>query len=172
MKFRNLIVLSVLLAAGTALAEGATKLAYVDLQRALNESEAGKKAKELFKGEVDKFEASLKKKKEAVEALKEQLEKKGSVMKDDERANLEDEYRKKMRDFELDYKDSQAGLQRKDNELTAAILKELALIIREKGERDGYTMIFEASSNAVLYGAKEIDLTEEVLQEYNRRHKK
>ncbi len=171
MKLRWVVALSLFVAA-TAFAEGTTKFAFVDLQRALNESEAGKKAKEQFKAEVDKFEGQLKKKKEAVEALKEQLEKKSSVMKDDERANLEDEYRKKMRDFELDYKDSQAGLQRKDNELTASILKDLALIIREMGEKESYTMIFEASSNAVLYGAKEIDLTEQVLQEYNRRHKK
>lgn len=145
------------------------KIGFVDLQRALNESNRGKKAKEEFKAEVEKLQAQLKKKKDQIESLKEQLEKKAAVMKEEERNNLEEEYRKKLRDFERDYKDSQADLQRKDSELTGAILKELQEVIQEVGEREGYTMIFEASSSAVLYGSKGADLTDAILEEYNRK---
>jgi len=145
------------------------KIGYVDLQRALNESNRGKKAKEEFKAEVEKLQAQLKKKKDQIESLKEQLEKKAAVMKEEERDKLEEEYRKKLRDFERDYKDSQADLQRKDSELTGAILKELHEVIQEYGEREGYTMIFEAGASAVLYGAKSADLTDAILEEYNRR---
>ena len=53
------------------------KLGYVDLQRALNDSEAGKTAKEKFKGEVDKAEQSLEKRKNEVEKLKESLRRRG-----------------------------------------------------------------------------------------------
>ncbi len=155
------------LAPGARAAE--VKIGFVDLQRALNESNRGKKAKEEFKAEVEKLQAQLKKKKDQIESLKEQLEKKAAVMKDEERSNLEEEYRKKLRDFERDYKDSQADLQRKDSELTGAILKELQEVIQEVGDREGYTMIFEASSSAVLYGAKGADLTDLILEEYNRR---
>jgi outer membrane protein len=170
MKFRWFILTS-LLVASTTLAEN-LKFAYVDLQRALNESEVGKKAKDEFKVQVDKLQASLKKKKDTIDGLKEQLEKKALVMKDEERANLEEDYRKRLRDFERDYKDSQADLQRKDNELTGAIIKDLQVVIREYGEREGYTMIFEASSSALLYGTKSGDVTEAVLEEYNRKRKK
>ncbi len=145
------------------------KIGYVDLQRALNESNRGKKAKDEFKAEVEKLQAQLKRKRDQLESLKEQLEKKSAVMKEEERANLEEEYRKKLRDFERDYKDSQADLQRKDSELTGAILKELQEVIQEFGEREGYTMIFEAGSTAVLYGAKAADLTDAILEEYNRK---
>lgn len=145
------------------------KIGYVDLQRALNESNRGKKAKEEFKAEVEKLQAQLKRKKDQIDNLKEQLEKKAAVMKEEERVNLEEEYRKKLRDFERDYKDSQADLQRKDTELTGAILKELQEVIQEYGEREGYTMIFEAGSTAVLFGAKSADLTDAILEEYNRK---
>jgi outer membrane protein len=165
------LVLTVLLFANSAFAD-ALKIGYVDLQRALNESEAGKKAKEEFKGQVDKLQASLKKKKDAIDSLKEQLEKKSLVMKDEERGNLEEDYRKRMRDFEREYKDSQADLQQKDNELTGVIIKDLQEVIRDYGERENYTMIFEASSTAVLYGTKEADVTEAILQEYNRKKRK
>lgn len=159
----------ILLCLAAPVIAGEVKIGFVDLQRALNESNRGKKAKEEFKGQVERLQAQLKKKKDQIENLKEQLEKKAAVMKDEERANLEDEYRKKLRDFERDYQDSQAELQRKDGELTGAILKELQEVIQEYGQREGYTMIFEASSSAVLYGAKGADLTDAILEEYNRK---
>ena len=104
-----------------------------------------------------------------IEGLKDQLEKKSVVMKEEERGNLEENYRKKLRDFERDYKDSQADLQKKDNELTGAIIKDLEEVIRAYGDREGYTMIFESSSNAVIYAAKGADLTDAILREYNQR---
>ena len=51
----------------------AIKLGYVDLQKALNESEAGKREKETFKGEMERTERSLEKRKNDVEKLKEEL---------------------------------------------------------------------------------------------------
>jgi outer membrane protein len=163
------IIAGVLLV-NVAFAESTPKIGYVDLQRALNESDAGKKAKDEFKVQVDKLQATLKKQKDEIDALKSQLEKKSAVMKDQERSNLEDDYRRKMRDFERAYKDSQADLQQKDNELTGGIIKDLQEIIRDYGARENYTLILEATNSAVLYGAKEADLTDEIIRQYNSRH--
>lgn len=164
------VVLAAAFLANVAFAQGTPKIGYVDLQRALNESEAGKRAKEEFKVQVDKLQASLKKQKDEIDGLKDQLEKKSLVMKEDERSNLEEDYRKKLRDFERNYKDSQTDLQKKDNELTGAIIKDLQEIIRDYGEREGYTLILENTSSAVLYGSKSADLTDAIMQEYNSRH--
>ena len=145
-------IVATVLIAHMAVAQSAGKIGYVDLQRALNESETGKRAKEEFKVQVDKLQSSLKKQKDDIDSLKEQLEKKALVMKEEERGNLEEDYRKKMRDFERNYKDTQADLQKKDNELTGGIIKDLQQVIHEFGEREGYTLILEATSSAVLYG--------------------
>ncbi len=163
-------MLAGVLLANVAWAEGAPKIGYVDLQRALNESAAGKKAKEEFKVQVDKLQAQLKKQKDDIDNMKEQLEKKSLVMKEEERGNLEEDYRKKLRDFERNYKDSQADLQKKDNELTGVIIRDLQEVIRDYGERENYTLILETGSTAVLYGAKSADLTEAIIGEYNSNH--
>lgn len=147
------------------------KFGYVDLQRALNESEAGKAAKERFKVQVDRLQVDLKKKKDALDSMKEQLEKKASVMKPEEARNLESDYQKKLRDFERAYKDSQGELQQKDNELTVELLKELQVVIEQFGKDEGYSMIFEQSSSSVLYGAANLDLTEQIISRYNARKK-
>jgi len=163
-------MLAGVLLADVALAQGTPKIGYVDLQRALNESDAGKKAKEEFKVQVDKLQAQLKKQKDDIDNLKEQLEKKSLVMKEEERGNLEENYRKRLRDFERNYKDSQADLEKKDNELTGAIIRDLQEVIRGYGEREGYTLILESGSSPVLYSAKNADLTEAIIREYNSGH--
>lgn len=151
----------------TAAAAQEMKIGYVDLQRALNECDAGKRAKEDFKKQVDRLQSDLEKQKSQIEGLREQLEKKALVMKEEERRNLENDYRKKLRDFERNYKDSQGELQGKDNELTAEILKQLQKVIQAYGQREGYMLILENSSSTVLYSNQDSDLTDAIIQEFN-----
>jgi len=164
-----LLMLPLFVAAGATAQQ--LKIGYVDLQRALNESDAGKAAKERFKVQVDRLQNDLKKKKDQLDSLKDQLEKKSSVMKEDEARNLQKDYEKKLRDFERDYKDSQGELQQKDNELTVELLKELQGVIEQFGKEGSYSIILEQSSSSVLYGSPELDLTEQVIARYNARKK-
>jgi outer membrane protein len=146
------------------------KIGYVDLQRALNESEAGRKAKEDFKKQVDKLQVDLKKQKDELDGLKNRLEKKALVMKEDERREMEKEYQRKLRDFERNYKDSQGELQLKDNELTRDLLQQLQVVIAEYGKNGNYTVILELSSSSVLYGDPKVDLTDQIIAAYNKRN--
>ncbi len=76
-----------------------------------------------------------------------------------------------QRDLRRKLEDSDAELRKKDQELTGDILKELAVVIQEIGEREGYTVILENSSSSVLYGAKSIDITDEVIKAFDARKK-
>jgi len=175
---RSLVVISSLLAFGGALVSARAvraedfKLATVDLQRALNECDAGKKAKEDFKSQVDKLQADLNKQKTDIEKIKDEVEKKGMVLKEEERKNIERDYQRRLRDFQRTYKDSQAELQQRDNELTSEILRDLQEVIAEYGAKQNYTLVLEASNTgAVLYNSRAIDITDAVIQEYNSKRK-
>ena len=144
------------------------KFAYVDVQRALNECDAGKKAKAEFQGRVTSLEGRLQRQQNEVQALKDEIEKKGMLMTDNERQSKQDAYVAKLKNFERDYKDSKDELQAKDNEMTAKIVHDLAQVIRSLGERDGYTMVMEKGS--ILWGAPGIDITDQVIRNYNATH--
>ncbi len=144
------------------------KFAYVDVQRALNECDAGKKAKAEFQGRVTSLESRLQRQQNEVQALKDEIEKKGMLMNQDERQSKQDQYVAKLKNFERDYKDSKDELQAKDNEMTAKIVHDLAQVIRSLGERDGYTMVMEKGS--ILWGAPGIDITDQVIRSYNAMH--
>jgi len=144
------------------------KFAYVDVQRALNECDAGKRAKGEFQGRVTSVEAKLQRQQNEVQALKDEMEKKGMLMNPDQRQSLQDQYVEKLKNFERDYKDSKDELQAKDQEVTAKIVHDLAQVIRSLGERDGYTMVMEKGS--ILWGAPGIDITDQVIRSYNAMH--
>jgi outer membrane protein len=161
-------LLAILCVPGLA-AAAEIKIGYVDLQRALNESAAGKKAKEDFRGQVERLESQLKGKKEELDKLKSDLETKGTVMADAQRKKLETEFEQKRLDLKRRFEDSQAELQKKDQELTGRIIQDLQGIIKEVGDRDGYTLILELGSSPVLYYKKSADITDDVLSVYNGR---
>ena len=118
------------------------------------------------------LQAELAKQKGEIEKIKDEVEKKGMVLKDEERKNVERDYQKRLRDFQRTYKDSQAELQQRDNELTGEILRELQEVIAEWAAKQNYTLVLEASNTgAVLYNSRAVDITEQVIQEYNSKRK-
>jgi len=155
-----------------AVAQNGIKIGYVDLQRALNETESGKRARESFKSEVERMEGNLQKRKQEVQRLEEELQKKELLLREEERESLARDYRQKLRDFERLYQDSQQELKIKDQSLTGRIIDELRQVIAEIGEQGNYTVILEGNNTVVLYGAKTIDLTDAVIKTYNQRGSK
>jgi len=167
----RLIVTAVLLALVVAApARADLKLAYVDVQRALNECEAGKTAKAEFRVKVEGVEKKLQAEQNEVGGLKDELEKKGMLMKPEQRQSLQDEYVNKAKNFERNYKDSKDDLERKDQEMTGKIIHDLAQVIRDVGEKNGYTMVLEKGS--ILWGLPSIDITDQVIRTYNGMHVK
>jgi outer membrane protein len=158
-------------AAMPAVAAAEMKVGVVDLQRALNESEAGKRAKADFKARVDKLEGQLKGQKDELDRLKDELDRKSVVMKEDERRKLATDFEHKRLDLKRKFEDSQAELQKKDQELTGEILEGLQQVIKQIGDRDSYTMILEMGTSGVVYHANSIDITEQVLAAFNSRSK-
>ncbi|MHB8382652.1 MAG: OmpH/Skp family outer membrane protein [Candidatus Binataceae bacterium] len=161
-------ILLTVLAAQPARAE--IKVAFVDVQRALNDCDAGKRAKADFQGHVQALEGKLQRDQSQVQSLKDEIQKKGMLMNPDQRQSLQDEYVAKAKDFDREYKDARDELQAKDSQITSKIVHDLAQIIRGLGERDGYTLVFEKGS--VLWGAPSIDITDQVIRSYNATHVK
>jgi outer membrane protein len=151
--------------AAAATAHADVRLAYVDVQRALNECRAGKEAKTEFRGRIERLQAQLEGEQSDVERLKRELEEKGALMQSDQRQNLEDDYEKKLRHFQDDYKNSRDELQEKDNQVTGEIVRDLATVVRQIGEKSGYTMVMEKGT--LLWAIPATDITDQVIRAYD-----
>ena len=143
------------------------RFAVVDMQRALNECDAGKKAKDQVKGKFEKSQEQLRRQREDLDRLKEDYDRKALVLKDEERRNIEKDLENRSLDFKRRYEDFQRDLKRTDAELTSSIVEELYEIVRDYGAKNGYTVVLEASSGALLYNDKGVDVTEEIVKLHN-----
>jgi outer membrane protein len=137
----------------------------MDLQKVLNESEAGKKAKSDLEVLIKSKESTIEDKSKVIEKLKGEMEKQASVLSAEARKKKEDELEKLLREYNRLVQDSQAEVKKKEGELTDAIIKESREIIGKIGEEEGYTLIIE--KGMVLYSNKGIDITDSVLKKYD-----
>jgi outer membrane protein len=159
------VAAAVLLAAMGHAAE--LKLAVVDMQRALNECEAGKHAKDQVKAKFEKAQESLKRQRDELDRARDDFDKKALVLKEEQRRDLEKEFEVKSLDFKRKYEDFQRDLKRTDSELTSGIVEQLYGIVGEIGQQKGFTMVLESSSGALLYSDKSVDITDEVIKLHN-----
>src|SRR5262245_34144772 len=150
-----------------ARAGGEMRVAVVDMQRALNECDAGKKAKDQVKAKFERSQESLKKQREDLDRMKEDYDRRALVLKEEERRNLEKDLEGRTLEFRRKYEDFQRDLKRTDAELTSSIVEELYGIVRDYGQRNNYSLVLEASSGALLYNDKAVDITDEIVKLHN-----
>src|SRR5947199_8148433 len=143
-----LVTMAVVLGAAARLEAAEQKIAVIDMQRALNECDAGKRAKEQVKAKFERSQNQLKKQRDDLDRLKGDYERKATVLKEEERRNLEKDLESRGLEFKRKYEDFQRELKQTDAELTKSIVEELYGLVRDYGEQHGHTRVLEASSRA------------------------
>lgn len=166
MKRMMLAVLMLMMTTGMAWS-AETKIGYIDMQKALNLSEAGKAAKDQLQGKLKGYQDQVNAKQAELQKLKEDLEKKGMTLNEATRAAREKDYQQKLKDFQRFTKDAEEDLQARDAELTKKILETLEKIVQEFGAKNGFAMIFDARNAGLLFADTKSDLTDEILKALN-----
>jgi len=140
------------------------KIGCIDIQRAVNECNAGKDAKKAIAKEVEKFQRLIAERQKELQGMKESLDKQSPMLNPDARATKEKEYQSKLRDFQRWGEDSQNEVNQKRMEMERNISTGLQKVIQKVGADEGYTLIFEKNENIVLFASKTIDITDRVIK--------
>ena len=165
-----LVVLLLALSASFAQAQERLKIGFIDVQRVIAESNAGKRDKERFQAQIKKVEADLLKERQELERLKADIEKKGPLLKEEERRNLETDFQKRSVNLQRSMGDYQEELRQRESAMMADILKELEGVVSDYGKAEKFTLILERSQ--ILYSDQGTDVTNKVIESYNSRVKK
>jgi len=150
---------------------GGLRIAYVDLQKALQSVDAGKNAKVNLEKDVAAKRTELERAQAALQQEAEQFEKKAAIMNDSAKAQKQAELQKKFADFQKSASESQMNLQKRERELTKPLIDELRVIIEAIGKEKNYQLILEKNEGAVLYAQSGSDLTQQVVDHFNSQHK-
>jgi outer membrane protein len=156
-----------ILAAGVLRADAqstavAVKIGYVDLQRSLNETAAGKRAKAKLESDKKKKQGELDKKQKQLKAFAAELEKQRVVLKPDVLRQRERELQEKYVALQERYFQLQQDLAKQEALLVREIFGKAGPVIQQIAKRDGYTMILEKNEGAVLWAEGKLDITSEV----------
>lgn len=167
MKKMNLMLALVLM---SLVAKAEFKMAFVDTQRAIQESKVGKKAKAEIEKEGEKKKKELDKKKSDIEKMKEDIEKKRSVLSEEAFAKKAQDFKEEMFKFNELVSKSQNELQKKENELLAPIADKMKKAIERISKEKGFSMVIQTNpvQQNVIYGADDVNLTSAVISELDK----
>lgn len=165
-----LVVAALALSASFVSAQERVKIGFIDIQRVIAESQAGKRAKDRFQAQVKKAEGDLQKERQDLERIRNDIDKKGPLLKEEERRNMEADFQKRSVNLQRTLGDYQQDLRQKESQMMSDILKELEVIVNEVGKADKFTLILERSQ--ILYSDQGIDITNKVIETFNSRTKK
>jgi outer membrane protein len=164
-------VATMVLAGSANTADAQVKIGVVDLQRAINETEDGRQAKRRLKKLFDERQQSLDAKQQQLKAQKESLERQQDVLSEDALRKKAEKFQTEVMELQQEYMQYQQELAAKEQELTSVILEKMQGILRRIGQTDGYTLIIEANEGGVVWVPANLDLTDVLIQRYNKQAK-
>jgi outer membrane protein len=164
---RTLFAASLLAVSASAFAAPAQKIGYVDVQRAIQETEEGKAARTRLKGEFETRRAQIDKKSQDLEKMQQEYDKQQAVLSDDAKKKKQEEFQKLLLETRKGASELQEDLAGKEQQAMASILQKLNNVVAEIAERESLAFVMDKAS--LLYGPQAADITNEVVRRYNDR---
>ncbi|MDY6839124.1 MAG: OmpH family outer membrane protein [Thermodesulfobacteriota bacterium] len=154
--------------AGSVCGAEVAKIGVIDFQVIIDTSNAGKRSAGEMKSQGKEMEQTLKEKEAEVEELKKALEQKALVMSEEAREKKERELRIKAIDFDSLRKKYLETLKDLNLKLSDRIKEDVFHIVEDIGKREGYLLILERRVGGVVYAPHAIDITDRVIEAYNK----
>ena len=142
------------------------RIAVVDMQRALVETEQGRRAKNQLKGLFQKRQVDLDSRQNALKRLHDDIEAHRTSLDQATLQHRMEDYQKQVVDLQQNYVEYQQELSQREAELTKQIYVNLETVIRQIGQQQNLTAVFEQSG--VIWAPQHLDLTDQVVQTFNQ----
>ena len=157
------VVCALLLNAGVARADD-TKIGIIDMQKAIQSSEAGKKAKAELEGAFNKKKKELQAEEEALKKMQTDFQKKQSALSDSAKKEQQTKMQERFMKYQQLLQSSQSEIQKREQEMSAPIIAKIREKVIEVAKKKNYTLVLEKNENVVIFSQEKDDLTEEVMK--------
>lgn len=141
-------------------AADSSAVGFVDLQRTLNETKAGKAAKKRLETNKKKKQKELDKKQKALQKAASELDKQRMMLKPEVLQKRERELQEKYVKLQETYMQLQQGLVAQEAELVKEIFAKASPAIKAVAKQKGLTMVVDKTM--VLWAASSLDITSDV----------
>jgi len=151
-------------AARPAMPAGALKIAVINTEQILLDSQAGKKAIADLKKVQDQKEAELGAKQEEIKALQAKIDSGRLSLTQDKLADMEKQLEDKVIAARRLQDDASRDLNKRKDDVLGAVDQRVMPIINQIGKEQGFTLIFRKFESGLIYADDAIDITPMVIQ--------
>jgi outer membrane protein len=146
------------------------KIGVVQVQSAIVGTKEGQKAANDLEIKMAPKRKELETKQGELRKLQESLQKGGSVMNEQARAQLAREIDTKNKDYQRSLEDAQAEFQAEQDRILNDLGAKLMAVINKYAKDTGYSLVIDVSNpqKPVMYASETIDITKEVIDLYDK----
>lgn len=159
----------------TGHAADAFKMGVVDPQAVLEKSKAGRRALDGLKEFAVSRQKLLAKDEDELKGMEKQFKEQESSMPEAKKRELQGQFRTKIQDYQKRVQDFNQELAGKQKELVDDYMKKIQIATRSVAEKGGVSLVVDRGSDAtikiVIYNKETIDLTDQVIKEFDRQNK-
>lgn len=147
-----------------------SKVGIINIQNAIISTKDGQKAAAELQSKFDPKRKDLEKKQSEIASLQEQLRKGSNTMSDEAKQKLMREIDSKTRSLNRETEDAQTEFDQEQQKLLQDLGGRIMQVIHKYARDHGYALILDISSpqTPVLYAASGIDITNEIVELYDK----
>ena len=162
---RVLIIIMAVAGLRVSAAEAKLKIGVVNIERAMRDTNEGKRAEAQLTKFKKKLEATLNRELKGFYEKEKKLREAWSVLKDAERRKRAQASQAELKRLQEKYVKSERDLMQRKTKALMRINRKLNKIVAGIAKREGYDYIF--SNAALLWAPPHVDLTNQVIRSYN-----
>ena len=156
------LVLAGMVAAAEPAAAADLKIGYIVTPKLLGETKLGKESSAKLKAKAEAAEKSFAKDVDELKKMQEDIIKRGSVLNDEEKAKLGEQFELKNREVKRKKEDAQREFDKSRQTIENEMMTKFRTVIEKFAKDNGYDLVLDAGT--LLYISSKADVTNEVIQ--------
>jgi len=143
----------------------------VDPARVLNDSNAGKKAKESLTAFSKNRQALIEMEEKELRRMEEDFVKQASVLSPAAKNEREQVFRRRMAEYQQKAAELNREVQEKQKDVLEAFRDKVEAVVAKVANRNGLRVVIDKGKGGpAIYGAEELDITTQVIEEFNKEY--
>jgi outer membrane protein len=149
----------------------ATRVGVVDPQRILNETNAGKKARETLASFTKNRQALIELEEKELRRLEEDFVKQGSVLSPTAKREREEQFRRRMAEYQQKVTELNREVQDKQKDVLDGFRDKIEAMSSKVAKRLGLHLIIDRGRGGpTIYFEDSVDLSAQVIEEFNKEY--
>jgi outer membrane protein len=143
----------------------------VDPARVLNDSNAGKKAKDSLTAFSKNRQALIEMEEKELRRMEEDFIKQASVLSPAAKGEREQVFRRRMAEYQQKAGELNREVQEKQKDVLEAFRDKVEAVVAKVAKRNGLRVVIDKGKGGpAIWGAEELDITPQVIEEFNKEY--